>query len=66
MLAELELSAAAAGARRAVLGTGIAQPEAIQLYESCGYEAIDGYGHYAGAAGARFYGKTIAATEPAS
>lgn len=66
MLAELELSAAAAGARRAVLGTGIAQPEAIELYESCGYEAIDGFGHYAGASGARFYGKTISVAERAS
>jgi GNAT superfamily N-acetyltransferase len=66
MLAELEFSAVAAGARRAVLGTGLAQPEAIALYESCGYESIDGFGHYAGADGARFYGKTIGVTEPAS
>lgn len=59
LLAELESTAAVAGALRAVLGTGIAQPEAIALYESSGYAAIRGFGHYAGTPGALFYGKNI-------
>lgn len=57
MLAELEATAAAAGARRIVLGTGERQPEAIALYESCGYASVPGFGHYAGTEGALFYAK---------
>ena len=34
------------GYRRVVLETGLAQPEAIALYESEGYGPIDGFGHY--------------------
>lgn len=59
MLAELEASALAAGARRVVLNTGDQQPEAIALYESSGYRHIDGFGHYAGTPGAHFYGKVL-------
>jgi GNAT superfamily N-acetyltransferase len=59
MLTELEASAAAAGARRAVRGTGTAPPGAIARYESDGYAPIAGFGHYASAPGARFYGKAI-------
>jgi GNAT superfamily N-acetyltransferase len=61
VLAELEASAHAAGAQRAVLNTGTKQPEAIALYESSGYLPTDGYGHYACAPDARFYGKTLGA-----
>lgn len=34
------------GATRVVLETGQRQPEAISLYESSGYERIEGFGHY--------------------
>lgn len=61
MLSELEDSAAAAGATRVVLNTGDQQPEAIALYESAGYLGIDGFGHYACAPGAVFYGKQLGA-----
>jgi GNAT superfamily N-acetyltransferase len=62
LLAALEASAAEAGAHRIVLNTGLAQPEAIALYESSGYEPIPGFGHYACAPGARFYGKPVTGT----
>jgi GNAT superfamily N-acetyltransferase len=45
-LAELESSAAAAGRTRMVLETGLKQPEAIALYESCGYEPVPKFGYY--------------------
>ncbi len=60
VLADLEASAAAAGARRMVLNTGTQQPEAITLYESAGYEPAEAYGRYACAPMARFYGKGLA------
>jgi GNAT superfamily N-acetyltransferase len=47
LLAELEERARAAGYARARLETGLAQPEAIRLYESAGYRRIDCYGIYA-------------------
>jgi GNAT superfamily N-acetyltransferase len=46
VLAELEATAAAAGRTRMVLETGQMQPEAIALYESCGYEPIAPFGYY--------------------
>ncbi len=46
MLAHLECTARAAGARAMVLETGLAQPEAIGLYESAGYTRIEPFGHY--------------------
>lgn len=59
MLAELEATALAAGAERVELNTGDQQPEAIALYESSGYAPTRGFGHYACAPGAIFYGKTL-------
>ena len=59
MLAELERSAADAGARRIVLITGDRHVEAITLYESSGYKPTPGFGHYAGEPWAKFYGKAI-------
>ncbi|MEO6885061.1 MAG: GNAT family N-acetyltransferase [Jatrophihabitantaceae bacterium] len=59
MLTELEASAAAHGAHRIVLNTGTKQPEAIALYESSGYDAIGGFGHYACTPGALFYAKRL-------
>jgi GNAT superfamily N-acetyltransferase len=59
MLAQLERSAADAGARRIVLITGDRHVEAIRLYESSGYKPTPGFGHYAGEPWAKFYGKAI-------
>ena len=46
MLAHLETTAAAAGTAVMILETGLAQPEAIALYESSGYTPIAGFGFY--------------------
>ena len=46
MLAALEDAARAAGYPQIILETGTAQPEAIALYQSSGYAAIPGFGHY--------------------
>ncbi len=46
MLAHLESTAAQAGAEVMILETGTAQPEALALYASSGYEPIPGFGHY--------------------
>lgn len=46
MLAHLEETARAAGAEVMILETGLAQPEAIGLYTSSGYEPIPGFGFY--------------------
>ena len=46
LLAELEGRAVALGYTRIRLETGVRQPEAIALYESCGYAPIERYGHY--------------------
>ena len=59
VLAELERTAAAAGIREMVLETGSVQPEAIALYQSTGYELIDGFGYYAGAPLSRAFGKRL-------
>jgi GNAT superfamily N-acetyltransferase len=47
MLAQLEDTARDAGARWLVLETGHRQPEAVQLYQSCGYQPVPPFGHYA-------------------
>lgn len=59
MLAELEASAGAAGARRIELNTGDQQPEAIALYRSSGYLPTGAFGFYKGTPGAKFYGKDL-------
>lgn len=59
VLAELERSATAAGATRMVLNTGYLQREAVALYESSGYVAIDAFGHYAAYKTALFFGKSL-------
>ena len=46
ILVALEDRARALGYRRLILETGTAQPEAIGLYESAGYERIESFGHY--------------------
>ena len=59
LLAELERTAAAAGHARVVLETGLAQPEAMRLYGSAGYDPLDGFGHYAGQPLSRAFGKDL-------
>ena len=46
MLFALEEWARDRGYTRIVLETGSAQPEAIALYTSAGYQPVDGFGHY--------------------
>lgn len=48
VLSELEQWAAELGNSRCVLETGINQPEAIAMYNRCGYQQIQNYGQYAG------------------
>lgn len=64
MLAHLEATAAEAGIEALVLETGIAQPEAIALYESAGYEPVPGFGHYCGSELSRCFGRRIAPRDP--
>ena len=59
MLAHLEESARAAGARALVLETGIEQPEAIALYASSGYVAVPGFGYYRDSPLSRTLGKLL-------
>jgi GNAT superfamily N-acetyltransferase len=59
LLAELEDRALAAGYGRALLETGLAQPEALALYPSAGWTPIPGYGYYAGRPNNRCFGKDL-------
>lgn len=60
ILAELERTVRAAGVTRLVLETGTAQPEAIELYTSSGYEPIPKFGFYADYDDSVHLGKSIA------
>lgn len=62
VLAHLERSAAEAGAEAMVLETGLAQPEAIALYESSGYTRIPSFGLYKDAPLNRCFGKRLGAS----
>ena len=62
MLAHLEADAAAHGAEVVVLETGLAQPEAIALYESSGYTSIPGFGYYQHAPLNRCYARRLPST----
>jgi GNAT superfamily N-acetyltransferase len=59
VLAHLEQTARNSAADVIVLETGTAQPEAIALYESSGYEAVEKFGHYAWSPKSRCYGKRL-------
>jgi len=48
ILSELERWAQELGFKRCVLETGRRQPEAIALYQKCGYYQTENYGQYAG------------------
>jgi GNAT superfamily N-acetyltransferase len=59
MLAHLEATARAAGADVVLLETGTAQPEAMALYESSGYERIEPFGYYRRHRDNRCYGRVL-------
>ncbi|GAA1682637.1 GNAT family N-acetyltransferase [Fodinicola feengrottensis] len=59
LLAAVEESARQAGRARMILETGLAQPEAIALYESAGYQRIPDFGHYANEPAVRSYGRSL-------
>ncbi|MBV9823752.1 MAG: GNAT family N-acetyltransferase [Actinobacteria bacterium] len=61
MLAHLEDTARQAGTRWLLLETGHRQPEAVQLYESCGYQRVEPFGYYAGRELAIHLGKDLLA-----
>ncbi|CAB4689250.1 unannotated protein [freshwater metagenome] len=63
MLAHLERTAAASGARSLVLETGTAQPEAIALYVSAGYTPVPGFGYYRDQPESRCFARSL--TPPA-
>ena len=59
VLAHLESLARDLGATRVLLETGQAQPEAMRLYETSGYERVEGFAHYKCEPDAVSYGKTL-------
>lgn len=61
VLAHLEQAALDAGYRRLVLESGNAQPEALALYRSSGYEPVTPYGFYRCHADANSLGKVLGA-----
>ena len=60
VLTRLEELAVSLGAGRVVLETGLQQPEAMRLYETSGYERIEGFGHYRCNENSVSYGKDLA------
>jgi GNAT superfamily N-acetyltransferase len=62
LLAELEARAADVGYQQIILETGLRQPEAIALYESSGYQPIEGFGFYANQALSRSFAKDLTLT----
>lgn len=61
VLAELELTATAAGRARAVLETGLRQPQAVALYRSAGYTPMENFGTYRDSPGSRCFAKELTA-----
>jgi GNAT superfamily N-acetyltransferase len=59
LLAEIETRARALGATKIKLETGLAQPEAMAVYERNGYEPIEGYGDYADSPQSRSYARDL-------
>ena len=59
LLVELETRAREASYVRAVLETGLAQPEALALYESAGWTPIPAYGYYRESPNNRCFGKDL-------
>ena len=59
VLAHLESLARELGAIRVLLETGQKQPEAMRLYETSGYERVEGFGHYRCEPDSVSYGKSL-------
>jgi GNAT superfamily N-acetyltransferase len=59
VLAHLEDAARQAGADVLILETGTAQPEAMALYESAGYQAVEPFGYYKDGPLNRCYGRRL-------
>jgi GNAT superfamily N-acetyltransferase len=59
VLRAIEESARRAGKRRAVLETGLKQPEAIAFYEHCGYRRIPNFGYYRDYPGCVSFGRDL-------
>jgi GNAT superfamily N-acetyltransferase len=59
VLSELEQWAVELGISRCVLETGKNQPEAIAMYQRCGYQQIQNYGQYAGIENSLCFEKVI-------
>ncbi|TDN40029.1 GNAT family N-acetyltransferase [Hymenobacter sp. UV11] len=59
VLTELESWAQELGYPATVLATGRRQPEAIALYERCGYAATPNYGQYVGVANSVCFRKSL-------
>jgi GNAT superfamily N-acetyltransferase len=59
LLEELEKWAVEAGFSRAILETGIKNPEAIRFYTKCGYSRIENYGQYVGMENSVCMGKSL-------
>jgi GNAT superfamily N-acetyltransferase len=64
MLAHLEATARTAGADAVLLETGVAQPEAMALYESAGYQRVEPFGYYREHPSNRCYGRLLGAPVP--
>lgn len=64
ILAALEVWATETGSSSCVLETGYKQPEAIQLYQRCGYERIPNYGQYIGVDNSLCMQKQLATLPP--
>jgi GNAT superfamily N-acetyltransferase len=59
ILGALEQRARDLGYRRVILETGLAQPEAVAMYESAGYERIATYGPYRDSPWSVCFGKDL-------
>ncbi len=59
LLGALEDAMRAEGLRQALLETGVHQPEALALYERCGYTLRGPFGGYADNGFSLFYGKRL-------
>ena len=59
VLADLEWSAARVGKGRLVLETGVAQPDAIELYRRAGYRPMAPFGFYRNAEQSRYFAKLV-------
>lgn len=59
VLAHLESLARELGATRVLLETGPKQPEAMRLYETSGYERVEGFGFYKCEPDSVSYGKSL-------